>query len=66
MEVGSVEAWQCDLDSGKFVKVWSKGYPKEVICLSYDSPSRKLLIGLEDGVVDFAKVADGAYEDIVC
>lgn len=28
MEVGSVEAWAFGEESSKFMKVWSKGYPK--------------------------------------
>ena len=66
MEVGSVEAWQCDLESSKFVKIWSKGYPKEAICLSYDRASQKILVGLDDGVVDFIRMTETGYEDIVC
>ena len=48
------------------MKVWSKGYPQEAICLSYDRVSEKILIGLDDGVVDFIKMTDTGYEDIVC
>lgn len=46
--------------------LWSKGYPKETICLSYEPASRKVLVGLDDGVIDFLKVGEGTYEDIVC
>jgi len=28
MEVGSVEAWQTEEGSSKFIKKWSKGYPQ--------------------------------------
>lgn len=48
------------------MKVWSKGYPQEAICLSYDSASKKILIGLDDGVVDFIRMTESGYEDIVC
>ena len=66
MQVGSIEAWQCDLTSSKFTKVWSKGYPQEAICISYDKTSKKILIGLDDGVVDFISMTENGYEDIVC
>jgi hypothetical protein len=52
MEVGSVEAWQSGDDSSKFMRLWSKGYPKEVLCVSYDKVSRRITAGLEDGVID--------------
>ena len=64
MEVGSVEAWHCDLETSKFVKIWSKGYPREAICLSYDRASKKILVGLDDGVVDFIRMTETGYEDI--
>lgn len=48
------------------MKVWSKGYPQEAICLSYDSASKKILVGLDDGVVDFIRMTETGYEDIVC
>jgi hypothetical protein len=66
MEVGSIEAWQCDLETSKFVKLWSKGYPQEAMCIAYDKPSKKILIGLDDGVVDFIRMTETGYEDIVC
>jgi len=66
MEVGSIEAWQCDLETSKFVKLWSKGYPQEAICLCYDKASKKVLIGLDDGVIDFIRINETSYEDIVC
>ena len=66
MEVGSIQAWTCDLQGSKFVKIWSKGYPQEAICLSYDSASKKILVGLDDGVIDFIKMTETGYEDIVC
>jgi hypothetical protein len=28
MIVGTVDVWQCGDDSSKFMKLWSKGYPK--------------------------------------
>ena len=66
MEVGSIQAWTCDLQGSKFVKIWSKGYPQDAICLSYDSASKKILVGLDDGVIDFIKMTETGYEDIVC
>ena len=66
MEVGSIEAWTCDLETSKFVKIWSKGYPQEAMCISYDKASKKILIGLDDGVVDFIRMTETSYEDIVC
>ena len=66
MEVGSIEAWQCDLETSKFVKIWSKGYPQEAICCSYDKASKKILVGLDDGVIDFLRMTETGYEDIVC
>lgn len=56
MQVGSVEAWQCDMQTSKFIRIWSKGYPQEAICISYDKASNRILIGLDDGVVDFIKL----------
>lgn len=56
MEVGSIEAWQCDLETSKFIRVWSKGYPQEAICVSYCKASSRALIGLEDGVIDFISI----------
>ena len=66
MEVGSIQAWQCDLQTSKFTKLWSKGYPQEAICLSYDKASKKVLVGLDDGVVDFIRITETSYEDMVC
>lgn len=66
MEVGSVEAWQCDMESAKFVKLWSKGYPQEALCLYYDHVSKKVLVGLDDGVVDLIQMKETGYDDIVC
>ena len=66
MEVGSIEAWQCDMESSKFVKIWSKGYPQEAICLTYDNASSRILVGLDDGVVDFISMTETGYEDLVC
>jgi hypothetical protein len=66
MEVGTVEAWQCDLESSKFIKLWSKGYPQEALCIYFDKASKKLLVGLDDGVVDLMQVKETTYEDIVC
>ena len=48
------------------MKLWSKGYPHEAICISYDSASKKILIGLDDGVIDFIRMTETGYEDIVC
>lgn len=66
MEVGSIQAWQCDFSTNKFVKVWSKGYPQEAICLHYDRATKKILVGLDDGVLDFIQMKQATYEDIVC
>lgn len=52
--------------SPSFVKIWSKGYPQEAICLNYDKATRKILVGLEDGVVDFIQMKETGYDDIVC
>jgi len=41
--------------------VWSKGYPQEAISLFYDKVSKKLLVGLDDGVVDFIQVTESGY-----
>lgn len=66
MEVGSVEAWQCDMESSKFIKLWSKGYPQEALCLYYDHVSKKILVGLDDGVVDLIQMKETGYDDTVC
>jgi WD40 repeat protein len=66
MEVGTIEAWKRDEEESKFVKLWSKGYPQEATCVSYDSASKKILVGLDDGVVDFIHMTETGYEDIVC
>jgi len=34
------------------VKKWSKGYPKEVLCVSFDPASKRIVVGLDDGVID--------------
>jgi len=34
--------------------------------LSYDKASKKILVGLDDGVIDFIKMTETGYEDIVC
>jgi WD40 repeat protein len=66
MEVGSVEAWAFGEESSKFVKMWSKGYPKEAITLSLDKASNRVLVGLDDGVIDVIQVTNNGYEDVAC
>jgi hypothetical protein len=66
MEVGSLEAWKTEEGSSQFIKKWSKGYPKEVLCVSYDPASKRILVGLEDGVIDVVVMNSGLYEDVVC
>jgi WD40 repeat protein len=66
MEVGSIEAWQTEEGSSKFIRKWSKGYPKEVICVSYDPASKRIAVGLEDGVIDIIVMTENGYEDVVC
>ena len=61
MEVGSIEYWQTDFNTFKFVKVWSKGYPTEAICVSYDKVSNRVLVGLDDGVIDFILLSEASY-----
>jgi hypothetical protein len=46
--------------------VWSKGYPQEATALFYDKSSKKLVVGLDDGVVDLIQLTETGYEDIVC
>ena len=66
MEVGSVEAWQRSESSSQFKKKWSKGYPKEAICINYEPSSKKVVVGLDDGVVDILLMTNDGYEDVVC
>jgi WD40 repeat protein len=66
VEIGSVEAWACEDDSSKFIKVWSKGYPTETSMLFYDKASNKVLIGLDDGVIDVLHITTKGYEDVAC
>jgi len=60
MEVGTVEAWNFG-DEGKFVKLWSKGYPKEAITISHDKASNRILVGLDDGVIDLIQISGNHY-----
>ena len=46
--------------------MWSKGYPKEALCVHFDKASNRVLIGLDDGVIDVLQVTNNGYEDIVC
>lgn len=48
------------------MRVWAKGYPTETATLSYDKASNKILVGLEDGIIDIIQVATNGYEDKVC
>jgi hypothetical protein len=32
----------------------------------YDRASKKILVGLDDGVVDFIQMKEASYEDIIC
>lgn len=48
------------------MKVWSKGYPKQPITLHYDKASNRILVGLDDGVIDVVQVTGNGYEDIAC
>ena len=48
------------------MKVWSKGYPKEAITLSFDKASNRILVGLDDGVIDVIQVTNNGYEDVAC
>lgn len=66
MEIGTIEAWAAGTENGKFMKTWSKGYPKEAICLSYDKASNRILVGLDDGVVDVIQISGTGYEDVAC
>lgn len=66
MEVGSVEAWAFGNENTKFMKLWSKGYPKEAICVHFDKVSNRVLVGLDDGVIDVIHVSPNGYEDVVC
>ena len=66
MEGGSVEAWAFGEESSKFVKMQSKGYPKEAITLSLDKASNRVLVGLDDGVIDVIQVTNNGYEDVAC
>lgn len=66
MEVGSIEAWSFGDSSSKFMKTWSKGYPKEAICVAYDRASNRVLVGLEDGVIDVIQITSTGYEDVTC
>ena len=66
MEVGTVESWSFGNESSKFMKTWSKGYPKEAICVSFDRASNRVLVGLEDGVIDVIQVTGNGYEDVTC
>ena len=36
------------------------------MCIHYDKASNRVLVGLDDGVVDVIQVANNSYEDIVC
>jgi len=36
------------------------------MCISYDRVSRKMVVGLDDGVIDFIQVTDTGYDDIAC
>lgn len=66
MEIGSLECWAFGDSYGKFVKQWSKGYPKEATCIHYDKGSKRILVGLEDGVIDVVQTVTNGYEDVVC
>ena len=66
MEVGSVQVWAGSDKFNSFVKKWSKGYPKEAICLSYDPVSNRIMVGLDDGVIDIVVMTNDGYEDVVC
>lgn len=66
MEVGTVEAWAAGDESNKFIKIWSKGYPKEAICIHYDKASNRVLVGLDDGVIDVIQISGNGYEDVAC
>lgn len=65
MQIGTVQAWAAGEDN-KFMKVWSKGYPKEAICLHFDKASNRILVGLDDGVIDVIQISGNGYEDITC
>ena len=47
MEVGSIEAWSFGDSNSKFMKTWSKGYPKEAITVAFDRASNRVLVGLD-------------------
>lgn len=66
MEVGSVEMWSYGNESSKFMRTWTKGYPKEAMCLSYDKASNRILVGLDNGIIDVIQVTGNGYEDITC
>lgn len=34
--------------------------------MAYDKATKKILVGLDDGVVDFIQMKETGYEDIVC
>jgi WD40 repeat protein len=36
------------------------------MCLSYDPASKRILTGLEDGVIDVVVMTTNGYEDVVC
>lgn len=65
MEIGTVEAWTAN-ETGQLVKRWSKGYPKEALCIHYDKASNRVLVGLDDGVIDVIQATDNGFEDVVC
>jgi len=48
------------------MKLWTKGYPTEAITLSHDKASNRILIGLDDGIIDILQVNSNGYEDIAC
>eukprot|EP00919_Chromeraceae_sp_WS-2016_P011456 GHVR01026727.1.p1 GENE.GHVR01026727.1~~GHVR01026727.1.p1 ORF type:complete len:221 (-),score=20.18 GHVR01026727.1:334-996(-) len=66
MEVGSIEFWQCGENNYSFVKRFSKGYPKEATTVTYDKASKRVSLGLDDGVIDVILVTNNGYEDIAC
>ena len=46
MEVGSIESWSFGDSNSKFMKTWSKGYPKEATTVGFDKASNRVLTGL--------------------
>ena len=58
LSVVSLECWvQTSETDIKFLRVWSKTYPSQAICLRWDSISRNLFVGLDDGKLNTLRIS---------